>query len=62
LAVLYLLRLTRGADPRLWLAVGAALGVSALSKYSVAYFVAALILSGRSEGATLPGREETFPG
>jgi len=27
-----------------------------------AYFVAALILSGRSEGATLPGREETFPG
>ena len=41
LAVLYLLRLTRGADPRLWLAVGAAVGVSALSKYSVAYFVAA---------------------
>src|SRR5207245_7539752 len=41
LAVLYLLRLTRAADPRLWLGVGAAVGVSALSKYSVVYLVAA---------------------
>ena len=41
LTVLYLVRLARGAHPRAWLAVGAAVGVSALSKYSVVYFVAA---------------------
>jgi 4-amino-4-deoxy-L-arabinose transferase-like glycosyltransferase len=44
LVALYLVRLARGADPRLWLAVGAALGMSALSKYSVVYFAAALLV------------------
>ncbi|MFL5308985.1 MAG: ArnT family glycosyltransferase [Myxococcales bacterium] len=41
LTVLYLVRLARGAHPRLWVGVGAAIGVSALSKYSVVYLVAA---------------------
>jgi 4-amino-4-deoxy-L-arabinose transferase-like glycosyltransferase len=41
LTVLYLVRLARGAHPRLWLGVGAAVGVSVLSKYSVVYLVAA---------------------
>jgi hypothetical protein len=45
LAVLYLLRLSRGADPRLWLLVGAAIGVSAQAKYTVVYFAAALLVA-----------------
>jgi 4-amino-4-deoxy-L-arabinose transferase-like glycosyltransferase len=44
LAALYMLRLTRGADPRLWLAVGAILGFSLQSKYSVLFFFGALLL------------------
>ncbi len=44
LAALYVARLTNGADPRSWLAVGAALGVSGEAKYSVLFFVIALLL------------------
>jgi 4-amino-4-deoxy-L-arabinose transferase-like glycosyltransferase len=43
LIVLYVLRLSRGAPPRLWLGAGAAVGASFLSKYSVVYLVAALV-------------------
>jgi 4-amino-4-deoxy-L-arabinose transferase-like glycosyltransferase len=43
LAALYVVRIAKGADPRLWLGVGAAIGISAESKYSVAFFVAALV-------------------
>ena len=43
LAALYLVRIARGADQRLWLAVGAAIGFSAESKYSVLYFAAAFL-------------------
>jgi hypothetical protein len=44
LAALYLLRLLRGGDPRNWIGAGAALGLSAQAKFSVAYFAAALFL------------------
>src|SRR5438874_611694 len=44
LAALYLLRLLRGGDARNWLGLGAALGLSAQAKFSVAYFAAALFL------------------
>jgi hypothetical protein len=43
LAALLLLRLVKGGDPRGWLAVGAALGAAAESKYSVIFFVLALL-------------------
>ena len=43
LAALYTLRLAKGADPRWWLAVGAIVGISLESKYSVILFFAALI-------------------
>ena len=43
LAALYTLRLTRGADPRGWLVVGAAIGVSIESKYTVIFFALALL-------------------
>jgi hypothetical protein len=42
LIALYVVRLTQGADPRWWLAVGAAAGISLESKYSVVFFLAAL--------------------
>jgi 4-amino-4-deoxy-L-arabinose transferase-like glycosyltransferase len=44
LAALYVLRLTRGADPRGWLAVGAIIGVCLQAKYSVVFFAAGLLL------------------
>ncbi len=44
LAALYVLRLAKGGDPRLWLAAGAAIGVSLESKYSVAFFAVALAI------------------
>jgi len=44
LAALYTLRLTRGANPRGWLAVGAIIGVCLQSKYSVLFFFVALLL------------------
>jgi hypothetical protein len=43
LLALYVLRLTKGVDPRWWLAVGAITGVCLESKYSVVFFVAALL-------------------
>lgn len=43
LAALYVLRIAKGGDSRLWLAAGAAIGVSLESKYSVLFFTAALI-------------------
>jgi dolichyl-phosphate-mannose-protein mannosyltransferase len=43
LAALYVLRIAKGADPRLWLAAGAAVGVSFESKYSVLFFTVALV-------------------
>jgi hypothetical protein len=44
LIALYLVRLANGDDPRRWLFVGAALGASALSKYSILYFAAAMLV------------------
>jgi 4-amino-4-deoxy-L-arabinose transferase-like glycosyltransferase len=44
LAALLVLRLVRGGDARGWLAVGAALGVAAQSKYSVVLYALALLL------------------
>jgi 4-amino-4-deoxy-L-arabinose transferase-like glycosyltransferase len=44
LAALYTLRLAKGGNPRGWLAVGAVIGVSLQSKYSVMFFFAALLL------------------
>jgi hypothetical protein len=43
LIALWTLRLTRGADPRWWLAVGAVTALAAWSKYTVAFFIAALL-------------------
>ena len=44
LIALWMLRLARGADPRLWLAVGAATAVAAWSKYTIVFFAAALLI------------------
>ncbi len=44
LIALWTLRIARGADPRWWLAIGALAAVAAWSKYTVVFFVAALIL------------------
>lgn len=44
LAALYVLRIVQGADPRTWLAAGAAVGVAFESKYSVVFFAIALVL------------------
>ncbi len=44
LIALFILRLARGGDSRLWLAVGAALGASLLAKYSVLFFAVALLV------------------
>jgi len=44
LLTLWIVRLTKGADSRLWIAIGALLGLSILSKYSVLFFAAALLL------------------
>ena len=43
LAALYVLRIVKGGDPRLWLGAGAAIGVSLESKYSVIFFALALL-------------------
>jgi dolichyl-phosphate-mannose-protein mannosyltransferase len=43
LTALYVLRIVKGADPRWWLAVGAIAGIGLESKYSMAFFIAALI-------------------
>ena len=44
LLALYALRLTKGASPRLWLAIGALTGIGLQSKYSVLFFAVALVL------------------
>jgi hypothetical protein len=44
LAVLFLVRIVKGGDPRQWIGVGLAIGISAESKYSVLYFVVAFLI------------------
>ena len=43
LIALLALRISKGADPRLWLAIGALTGLSIQSKYSVLFFLVALV-------------------
>ena len=43
LTALYVLRIVKGADPRLWLLVGALTGIAGMAKYSVAFFGVSLI-------------------
>jgi 4-amino-4-deoxy-L-arabinose transferase-like glycosyltransferase len=43
LAALYVLRVAKGADARLWLAAGACIGVAIESKYSAIFFAVALV-------------------
>lgn len=43
LCALYVLRIVNGADPRWWLAAGAAVGIALQSKYSVVFFAVALV-------------------
>jgi hypothetical protein len=45
LVALLVLRIVKGASPRLWLAAGAIVGLAAWSKYSVAFFAFALIVA-----------------
>jgi hypothetical protein len=45
LLTLWLVRLTKGANSRLWLAIGVLMGVSMLSKYSVLFFALALFVA-----------------
>ena len=44
LLTLWIVRLTKGANCRLWIAIGLLMGVSMLSKYSVLFFAIALVL------------------
>ena len=44
LAALFVVRMVKGECPRLWLAVGALFGLCLESKYSVAYFIVALLV------------------
>lgn len=44
LLALYVLRLTKGASPSLWLAIGALTGIGLQSKYSILFFTMALVL------------------
>lgn len=44
LVAYFTLRLLKSGDPRWWLAVGAAIGLGMLSKYSMPFFVAGLII------------------
>jgi hypothetical protein len=44
LAALYVLRIVKGADPRWWIAAGAAIGLALESKYSVIFFAIAMLL------------------
>ena len=43
LITLWVVRLTKGANRRLWVAIGVLMGLSILSKYSVLFFAAALL-------------------
>ncbi len=44
LAALYLVRIVKGGDARLWLAVGAVIGVCLQSKYSVLFFALSVLV------------------
>jgi hypothetical protein len=44
LAALFVVRMAKGGDLKLWLAVGAAIGLALESKYSVLYFAIALLV------------------
>ena len=44
LIALWIVRLTKGANPRLWVAIGGLMGASILSKYSVLFFAVALLM------------------
>ena len=44
LITLWIVRLTKGENPRRWVAIGLLLGVSILSKYSVLFFAVALLM------------------
>jgi hypothetical protein len=44
LIALLVLRITKGADPRMWLVVGALAGITLESKYSVIFFLVALAI------------------
>ncbi len=44
LITLWIVRLTKGANPRLWVAIGVVIGVSIQSKYSVVFFAGALLI------------------
>ncbi len=44
LVVLYVVRIIRGGDPRLWLAAGTAIGFGLESKYTTIFFLLALVL------------------
>ncbi len=45
LMALLVLRIVKGASPKLWLAAGAVTGLAAWSKYSVAFFAVAIVLA-----------------
>jgi hypothetical protein len=40
----FVVRISKGADPRLWIAAGAVAGISLQSKYSVIFFLVALVI------------------
>lgn len=44
LVALYLVRIAKGGDERQWLGVGAAIGLSMMSKYSTLFFAASLLV------------------
>jgi hypothetical protein len=56
LAALYVLRIVKGADPRLWLAVGAIVGIGVECKYSILFFALAIVAG----LALLPERRVLF--
>jgi hypothetical protein len=45
LAALYVLRIVKGADPRWWLAVGTIAGIALESKYTMGFFMAAIVVA-----------------
>jgi 4-amino-4-deoxy-L-arabinose transferase-like glycosyltransferase len=44
LLALWIVRLSKGANPRLWIAIGMLMGISIESKYSVLFFAVALLM------------------
>lgn len=55
LIALLIVRITKGADPRWWLAVGAIAGITLESKYSIGFFLIALAIG------LIATRERRFP-